>query len=58
MFNSPISGSKAFDWVAQGEKGHPYDGMTFGQWLHLGDGTNLSALLNRELGLEMEMYFG
>lgn len=55
--SSPITGSKAYDWVVDGLEEYPDDEVTFGQWLHLKDGTNLSAVLNTELGLEMEMYF-
>ncbi|KAI7781463.1 hypothetical protein LA080_014639 [Diaporthe eres] len=55
---SPISGSKVFDWVVRGQKQYIDDGMTMGAWLFLKDGKNLSAILNAELGLEMEMLFG
>jgi frataxin len=56
--SSPVLGSKAYDWVVDGEKQHVDDGVTMGQWLQLTDGTNLSEVLNTELGSEMEMYFG
>ncbi|MCJ1251051.1 Mitochondrial chaperone Frataxin [Trapelia coarctata] len=55
---SPISGSEGYDWVVHGKKQYVDDGVTMGQWLHMNSGTNLSEVLNTELGLEMEMYFG
>ncbi|KAH7394675.1 hypothetical protein BKA66DRAFT_410359 [Pyrenochaeta sp. MPI-SDFR-AT-0127] len=55
---SPISGSKDYDWVVDGLKQYVDDGVTMGEWLHLSDGTNLSDVLNTELGLKMEMLFG
>lgn len=54
--SSPISGPKRYDWVVQG------DGMTEkegtrefigGQWIYLRDGSNLTELLNSELGIEL-----
>lgn len=33
------------------------DDIQFGERLYLGDGSNLSTLLNTELGLEMEIMF-
>ncbi|KAF2495404.1 hypothetical protein BU16DRAFT_427978, partial [Lophium mytilinum] len=50
---SPISGSEAYDWVVHGEKQYVDDGRTMGQWLRMSSGTNLSEVLNTELGLEM-----
>lgn len=35
-----------------------YSDMDMGQWLNHEDGTNLSTVLNTELGLEMETHFG
>ena len=50
---SPMSGSRAYDWVEHGQKQFPDDGMTFTKWLHLRDGTRLSAILNADLGLKI-----
>ena len=60
--NSPISGQKYYDWVGLGGGGSSEtqdteDGIQFGKWLYLKDGSNMSMLLNTELGLEMEMLF-
>lgn len=55
--SSPLSGPKRFDWVVIGDGQHekqdtrPYVG---GQWIYLRDGSNLTTLLNAELGLEMD----
>ncbi|KAH8600197.1 hypothetical protein B0O99DRAFT_504122 [Bisporella sp. PMI_857] len=58
LLSSPISGSKAFDWVVPGQEQYINNGSTMGEWLCLEDGVNLSTILNAELGLEMEMHFG
>jgi len=55
--SSPISGPKPYEWVSHGQKHDSGDGMTFGQWLNLRTGTNLATVLNKELGLEIEMLF-
>ena len=55
--SSPLSGPKRYDWVVLGDGQHekqdtrPYVG---GQWIYLRDGSNLTTLLNEELGLEMD----
>lgn len=55
--SSPLSGPKRYDWVVLGDAQHekqetrPYAG---GQWIYLRDGSNLTTLLNEELGLEMD----
>ncbi|KAG9230594.1 hypothetical protein BJ875DRAFT_150653 [Amylocarpus encephaloides] len=58
LLSSPISGSKAFDWVVPGQEQYIDNGSTMGEWLCLEDGVNLSTILNAELGMEMEMQFG
>jgi len=60
--SSPISGQKHYDWVLQGgerlnETQHTKDEICFGEWLYLKDGSNMSTLLNTELGLGMEILF-
>ena len=67
--NSPISGQKYNDWVGLGQGGEDeieeheiredeiYVEEWFGEWLYLKDGSNMSTLLNTELGMEMEMLF-
>ncbi|KAK2748843.1 Mitochondrial chaperone Frataxin [Onygenales sp. PD_40] len=54
--SSPISGPKRYDWVVQGDRMDEKEGtreFIHGQWIYLRDGSNLTDLLNKELGLEM-----
>lgn len=66
--SSPISGSTGFEWFEHGENSGKQDGydekseqqdgyndVVMGRWRQLNNGTNLSEVLNRELGMEMEM---
>ena len=55
--SSPISGPKRYDWVLEGDHMHEKEGSKDyirGQWIYLRDGSNLTTLLNKELGLEMD----
>ncbi|KAL1958151.1 hypothetical protein VTO42DRAFT_5006 [Malbranchea cinnamomea] len=55
--SSPISGPKRYDWVVLGDGQHEKEGTreyVGGQWIYLRDGSNLTTLLNEELGLEMD----
>ncbi|KKK14724.1 hypothetical protein P175DRAFT_0497399 [Aspergillus ochraceoroseus IBT 24754] len=54
--SSPISGPKRYDWVIEGDHMHEkQDTRPFvnGQWICLRDGSNLTDLLNGELGLSL-----
>ncbi|EAS36103.1 frataxin [Coccidioides immitis RS] len=55
--SSPISGPKRYDWVVQGDSMTEKEGTREnigGQWIYLRDGSNLTTLLNKELGLELD----
>ena len=49
--SSPISGPKRFDWVVSGESMHQKEGAGSGDWIYLRDGTSLTAVLRKELGI-------
>ncbi|KAL3479852.1 hypothetical protein BJX99DRAFT_53039 [Aspergillus californicus] len=54
--SSPISGPKQFDWVVEGDQMHEkQDTRQFvnGQWICLRNDSNLTELLNGELGLSV-----
>lgn len=51
--SSPLSGPKRFDWVVVGESMHQKQGAGVGDWVYLRDGTSLTALLKKELGVEL-----
>ncbi|KKZ61772.1 hypothetical protein EMCG_03720 [[Emmonsia] crescens] len=55
--SSPVSGPKRYDWVVQGDHMDEKEGtreFIKGQWIYLRDGSNLTTLLNKELGLSIE----
>jgi frataxin len=49
--SSPISGPKRFDWVVTGESMHQKEGAGSGDWIYLRDGSSLTELLRKELGV-------
>jgi len=49
--SSPLSGPKRYDWVVEGEGMHDKEGGGTGEWVYLRDGTNLTELLGKELGI-------
>ncbi|KAJ9504262.1 hypothetical protein H2202_000318 [Exophiala xenobiotica] len=59
--SSPVSGPKRFDWVILGAGQHEKEDSTIdagddgsgGRWIYLRDGTQLSELLKKELGVEV-----
>ncbi|MCJ1297462.1 Mitochondrial chaperone Frataxin [Hypocenomyce scalaris] len=51
--SSPISGPKRYDYVIKGEGQHEKQGSGQGEWVYLRDGTTLTGLLRRELGVEV-----
>jgi len=54
--SSPISGPKRYDWVISGDHHHEKEGTETGggAWVYLRDGSELSDLLKKEVGVEME----
>lgn len=52
--SSPLSGPKRYDWVVAGEGMNQKEGSGIGEWVYLRDGTKLTSLLNKELGLIVE----
>ena len=53
--SSPISGPKRYDWVIEGDKQHEKEGTGGGgKWIYLRDGSTLSGLLKREMGVDVE----
>lgn len=52
--SSPISGPKRYDWIVEGDRMHEKQEtreFAHGQWVYLRDGSNLTELLNTELGI-------
>jgi frataxin len=52
--SSPISGPKRYDWVVVGDGQHEKGGGALGQWIYLRDGTSLTTVLRKELGINLE----
>lgn len=53
--SSPESGPKRFDWVVVGESMNQKEGGGVGDWIYLRDGTSLTDLLRKELGVELSL---
>lgn len=51
--SSPISGPKRYDWVVLQEGMNDKEGSGKGDWIYLRDGTSLTELLRKELGVEV-----
>ena len=58
--SSPVSGPKRFDWVVTGESMHQKEGSGtgeqgsgLGEWIYLRDGSKLSELLRKEIGIDI-----
>ncbi|KAI9737260.1 MAG: Mitochondrial chaperone Frataxin [Claussenomyces sp. TS43310] len=51
--SSPISGPKRYDWIMSGDGQHEKEGCGNGEWVYLRDGSTLSGLLNKELGVDL-----
>lgn len=49
--SSPVSGPKRYDWVVMSDSMHDKEGTAVGDWIYLRDGTTLSDLLRKELGV-------
>ncbi|KAF1809107.1 Frataxin [Eremomyces bilateralis CBS 781.70] len=52
--SSPISGPKRYDWVVKGEGMHDKAGAGQGEWIYLRDGSSLTDLLRKEIGVAMD----
>ncbi|KAK0948506.1 Mitochondrial matrix iron chaperone [Friedmanniomyces endolithicus] len=53
--SSPLSGPKRYDWVVSGESMHQKEGGGVGDWVYIRDGTRLSALLRKEIGVSVDL---
>lgn len=51
--SSPITGPKRFDWLVQGEGQTQKEGAGVGEWVYLRDGSVLTDLLRKELGVDL-----
>ncbi|KAF2090250.1 Frataxin [Saccharata proteae CBS 121410] len=51
--SSPITGPKRFDWVIQGEGMTQKEDGGVGDWIYLRDGTSLTDLIRKELGVDL-----
>lgn len=49
--SSPITGPKRFDWVVVGESMNSKGESGVGDWVYLRDGTSLTQLLRKEMGI-------
>jgi frataxin len=52
-FSSPISGPKRFDWVVLAEGMNDKEGSGVGDWIYMRDGTSLTEVLRKELGVDV-----
>lgn len=53
--SSPISGPKRFDWVVLQEGQNFKEGSGSGDWIYLRDGTSLTDIIRKELGVDNEV---
>lgn len=51
--SSPLSGPKRFDWVVTGEGLNQKEGGGMGDWIYLRDGSSLTDLVRKELGVQL-----
>lgn len=51
--SSPISGPKRYDWSVEGESMDQKEGGGSGDWIYIRDGTSLSDLLRKEVGIDV-----
>ncbi|QIW96807.1 hypothetical protein AMS68_002325 [Peltaster fructicola] len=50
--SSPITGPKRYDWSISGESMDQKEGSGTGEWIYIRDGSSLSDLLRKELGID------
>lgn len=53
---SPTSGPKRYDWVVDGEGMTEKEGGGSGDWVYLRDGSSLTELLRKELGIAVDLH--
>ena len=53
--SSPITGPKRFDFVVASEGQDAKEGTGAGEWVYLRDGTTLSEVLLKEVGVNMNL---
>jgi frataxin len=53
--SSPVSGPKRFDWVMTGEGLDQKEGGGVADWIYLRDGTSLSEIIRKELGVDLSI---
>ncbi|KAK7544107.1 arabinogalactan endo-1,4-beta-galactosidase [Phyllosticta citribraziliensis] len=51
--SSPVTGPKRYDWLVVGEGMTQKEGAGLGEWVYLRDGSNLTDLLRKELGVDL-----
>lgn len=51
--SSPVSGPKHYDWVILGETQNNKEDTARGEWISLRDGSSLSSLLEKEIGIDL-----
>ncbi|KAK4667548.1 hypothetical protein QC763_310280 [Podospora pseudopauciseta] len=56
--SSPMSGPKRYDYVVLGEGQHEKQDTAAGDWVYLRDGTTLSELFKKEIGVDISMSIG
>ncbi|KAF1938877.1 arabinogalactan endo-1,4-beta-galactosidase [Clathrospora elynae] len=54
-YSSPISGPKRFDWVMAQEGMDFKEGGGIGDWVYLRDGSSLTEILRKELGVDVSV---
>lgn len=50
--SSPVSGPKRFDWALFSEGQDQKEGSGVGDWVYLRDGTSLTQLVKKEIGVD------
>jgi frataxin len=53
--SSPISGPKRFDWVIKQEGMNAKEGSGQGDWVYMRDGSSLTEILRKELGVDVSV---
>lgn len=51
--SSPVTGPKRYDWLVVGEGMTQKEGAGLGEWVYLRDGSTLTDLLRKELGVDL-----
>lgn len=53
--SSPETGPKRYDWVVLGESMNEKEGGGSGDWIYLRDGSSLTELIRKELGVQLDV---